>query len=40
MQGDCVAARSLEAGADGVVFKDELLALQEMVVNHLPLIPS
>jgi DNA-binding NarL/FixJ family response regulator len=40
MQGDSVATRSLEAGADGVVFKDELISLQEMVVNHLPLIPS
>lgn len=40
MQGDTVASRSREAGADGVVFKDELTALQNMVGSHLPLMPT
>jgi DNA-binding NarL/FixJ family response regulator len=40
MQGDSVVPRSTQAGADGVVFKDELTALQTVVVDHMALMPS
>jgi DNA-binding NarL/FixJ family response regulator len=40
MQGESVAMRSVGAGADGVVFKDELTALQDLVISYLRRIPT
>lgn len=40
LNGDHVTRGSLQAGADGVVFKEDLTALQEVIFHHLPLLLS